>query len=108
MISWTDLVNWVYQNQWWYIPLHAATGAIGWAWYNFSCDWELHERFDRRLQELGCTPKDIDKLDSPLIWLLGIAALVLAIIMGPLVPAAVAIVGASGFVKLRRGLKFSL
>ncbi|MEK7154042.1 MAG: hypothetical protein AAB792_00600 [Patescibacteria group bacterium] len=101
-------MNWAYQNRLWYIPLHVASGTISWAWYNFSCDLELHEKFDQHLQELGYAPKDIDELKWPLTWFLEIVVLISAIIAGPLALMAVVIVGAGGFVKLRRGLKFSL
>ena len=107
-MSLADILNWLYQNRWWYIPLHIATGAISWAWYNFSFYQYFHENFDEYLEGLGHTPECIDQLDSPSLWFWGIVLLALTIIQGPLALVSTIIGGITSPIKLKWGLKFSL
>ena len=102
------IMNWVYENRYWYVPLHIAAGATSWAWYNYSFYKEVDEQLGKRLKEMGIPLEDIDKQTFS-TWLMVITILALRIISGPLGLIITMIMGICGSpFKLRCGLKFSL
>jgi hypothetical protein len=107
MISWTELISWVYQNRWWYIPLHVAIGTIAWGWWNFNTRQEIYERFQGLFEFYSY---DIDETEKFLHFGVKCALYFLFLVFlitGPLSLAVVLLMGFAGLIKLKRGFKFT-